>query len=128
VTHASGDKSAQVADGVGVEGKLVEILNPRLRSRDLLADDVGGKASGNTDVTYAYVFAASGVPAPAYSLEPGAPSWLSINAGTGLVSGEFGPMERGFDFSYPVVATNAVGSVTAGPFTVHLGGGGVVTG
>ena len=77
---------------------------------------------------YTYAFAASGVPAPTYSLAPGAPTWLSINTGTGLVSGEFGPMERGFHFSYTVAATNAAGSATAGPFTVALGGGGVITG
>jgi hypothetical protein len=70
--------------------------------------------------TYTYAFAASGVPAPAYSLEPGAPSWLSINPGTGVVTGEIGPMEAGFHFSYTVMAANAAGSATAGPFTVTL--------
>lgn len=39
----------QVVDCVGVEGELVEILDPRLGSCDLLADGVGSKPSGNTD-------------------------------------------------------------------------------
>jgi hypothetical protein len=68
---------------------------------------------------YAYTFAASGVPAPRYSLNPGAPSWLSINTSTGAVSGTV-PTSIS-SFSYSVTASNSVGSpVTAGPFTVNV--------
>jgi len=37
--------------------------------------------------TYDYTFAASGAPAPTYALASGAPSWLSVNASTGEVTG-----------------------------------------
>jgi hypothetical protein len=36
---------------------------------------------------YDYTFEASGTPAPSYALASGAPSWLSVNASTGEVTG-----------------------------------------
>jgi hypothetical protein len=66
---------------------------------------------------YGYTFAASGSPAPSYALA-GAPSWLSIDASTGSVSGT--PPSGTASFSYEVTATNAVGTVTAGPYEVTV--------
>ncbi|HXL90252.1 MAG TPA: putative Ig domain-containing protein [Streptosporangiaceae bacterium] len=66
---------------------------------------------------YGYTFMASGTPAPSYALS-GAPSWLSIDASTGTVSGTVPAGTT--SFSYSVTATNAVGTATAGPFTVTV--------
>jgi uncharacterized repeat protein (TIGR01451 family) len=67
---------------------------------------------------YDYTFAASGTPAPTYALAAGAPSWLSIDASTGEVTGT--PPSGTTSFSYSVTATNADGTATAGPFTVTV--------
>ena len=67
---------------------------------------------------YAYTFAAGGVPAPTYSLAPGAPSWLSLDAADGALSGS--PPSGTTSFTYSVIATNGVGSASAGPFTVSV--------
>jgi hypothetical protein len=66
---------------------------------------------------YAYHFAASGTPAPTYALTA-APSWLTINASTGTVSGRV--PRRATSFSYAVTASNSVGHATAGPFPVKV--------
>jgi DNA-binding beta-propeller fold protein YncE len=66
---------------------------------------------------YSYTFAASGVPAPTYKLASGAPSWLSINASTGVLTGTL-PVLQLLPFTYSVIASNAAGTATAGPFTV----------
>jgi hypothetical protein len=63
---------------------------------------------------YDYTFEASGTPAPAYALASGAPSWLSVNASTGEVTGT--PPAGTTTFSYTVTAANVAGTVTAGPF------------
>jgi YVTN family beta-propeller protein len=68
--------------------------------------------------TYTYTFAASGIPAPTYKLAPGAPSWLSINASTGVLTGTPGLLPQ--TFTYSVIASNAAGTATAGPFKVQL--------
>ena len=68
---------------------------------------------------YGYPFVASGTTAPAYALASGAPSWLSVNASTGVVTGT--PPAGTTSFSYAVTAANASGSVTAGPFRVSVG-------
>jgi uncharacterized repeat protein (TIGR01451 family) len=67
---------------------------------------------------YSYTFTASGVPAPVYGLAAGAPSWLSINSGTGALTGT--PPAGATTFTYSVTATNAGGTATAGPFTVTV--------
>jgi hypothetical protein len=68
---------------------------------------------------YSYAFAASGVPAPTFALGAGAPSWLTINATSGAVSGT--PPAGPVSFSYSVVASNGVTpNATAGPFTVTV--------
>ncbi len=67
---------------------------------------------------YDYTFAASGTPAPTYALAAGAPSWLSVDASTGEVTGT--PPSGTTSFSYSVTATNADGTATAGPFTVTV--------
>ena len=76
---------------------------------------------GTVGQDYASTFAASGVPTPSYSLAPGAPSWLSLDATTGALSGS--PPAGTTSFAYSVIATNDVGNVTAGPFTVTVSPG-----
>jgi uncharacterized repeat protein (TIGR01451 family) len=68
---------------------------------------------------YGYTFMAPGTPAPSYALS-GAPSWLSVNASTGTVSGTVPAGTT--SFSYSVAAANAVGTATAGQFTVTVTG------
>ena len=51
---------------------------------------------------YDYTFEASGTPAPTYALASGAPSWLSVNASTGEVTGT--PPAGTTTFSYTVTA------------------------
>jgi hypothetical protein len=67
---------------------------------------------------YDYTFTASGTPAPSYVLASGAPSWLSVNASTGEVTGT--PPSGTASFSYAVTAANAAGTATAGPFTITV--------
>jgi hypothetical protein len=67
---------------------------------------------------YDYVFTASGVPTPAFALAVGAPSWLSVNATTGEVTGT--PPKGTTSFTYTLTATNTVSVATAGPFTVKV--------
>ncbi len=68
--------------------------------------------------SYAYSFAASGVPEPTYSLGPGSPSWLTLDAASGALSGS--PPTGTTAFTYSVVAANGVGNATAGPFAVTV--------
>ncbi len=71
-----------------------------------------------TRLQYSYSFLAVGL--PAYALAKGAPSWLSVNGGTGLVHGT--PPASARSFKYSVIASNAVGKAAAGPFTVKING------
>jgi PKD repeat protein len=67
---------------------------------------------------YSYGFAATGYPAPTYALT-GAPAWLSVVAGTGVVSGI--PTSGTNSFSFSVVASDGVSpSPAAGPFHVTV--------
>ena len=66
---------------------------------------------------YAYRFLAVGVPEPTLALS-GAPSWLSINSTTGLVTGTLPSSVRSFTFS--VTASNPSGTAVAGPFVVTV--------
>jgi uncharacterized repeat protein (TIGR01451 family) len=66
---------------------------------------------------YGYTFMASGTPEPSYALS-GAPSWLSVGASTGTISGTVPAGTT--SFSYSVTAANAAGTATAGPFTVTV--------
>ena len=67
---------------------------------------------------YDYLFSATGVAEPTFSLAAGAPSWLSISSTTGFVKGT-APVGV-TRFTYSVVATNEAGSATAGPFEVAI--------
>ena len=70
-------------------------------------------------VLYWYAFAASGVPAATFALASGAPTWLSIGATTGVVSGT--PPVGTTSFTYTVVASNGVSpTASAGPFVVSV--------
>jgi hypothetical protein len=73
--------------------------------------------TAGTGSAYSYQFAASGTPAPSFALT-GAPSWLSVNVSTGLVTGT--PPAGTTSFSYAVTASNAAGSVTTSTFTVAM--------
>ena len=73
---------------------------------------------GTVGQNYVYTFAASGVPTPAYALASGAPSWLTLDAASGALSGA--PPTGTTSFTYAVVATNSVGNATAGPFAVTV--------
>jgi hypothetical protein len=75
-------------------------------------------STGTAGHGYDYTFAATGVPTPGYTLAPGAPAWLSIDAASGALSGT--PPSGTATFSYSVIATNSVGSATAGPFSVAV--------
>lgn len=65
---------------------------------------------------YLYAFAASGSPAPTYALATGAPSWLSLDANSGLLSGT--PPAGTTSFTYSLTASNTTGQANTGPFTV----------
>ncbi len=67
---------------------------------------------------YTASFGASGLPVPTFALASGAPSWLSLDSSTGALAGT--PPTGTASFSYSVVATNAIGSATAGPFCVTV--------
>jgi hypothetical protein len=74
-------------------------------------------ATATAGQSYGYTFTASGSPALAYALS-GAPSWLTIDSATGALSGTVPAGTT--SFSYMVTAANAVGTATAGPFTVTV--------
>ena len=74
--------------------------------------------AGGVGTAYSYQFAASGTPAPTFSLSSGAPSWLAVGSSTGAVTGT--PPAGTTSFSYSVTASNEAGSVTAGPFQVTV--------
>ena len=76
---------------------------------------------GTVGQEYAYTFAASGVPAPTYSLAPGAPSWLTLDAASGALSGV--PPAGTTSFTYSVVATNSAGNAATAPFAVTVSPG-----
>jgi uncharacterized repeat protein (TIGR01451 family) len=70
-------------------------------------------------VAYSYAFAASGTPSPTFSLDGGAPAWLSIGTTTGTVAGT--PPTGTTSFTYSVIASNGLSpDATAGPFTVTV--------
>ena len=67
---------------------------------------------------YSYTFSANGTPVPKYALSTGAPSWLSINLTTGVVTAT--PPSGTTTFSYSVIASNSAGKATVGPFKVRV--------
>ncbi len=59
------------------------------------------------------------MPTPTFALASGAPAWLAVGAGSGVVSGT--PPSGTTAFTYSVVASNGVSpSATAGPFVVKV--------
>jgi hypothetical protein len=102
--NANYQAAAQVSQTITVNGKQKPVF-----TRDtppLLA--VAGQP-------YRYQFVATGTPAPTYALR-GAPSWLTINRATGLVSGTAPSNVK--TFKYSVTATNSSGSTSTARFTV----------
>jgi hypothetical protein len=67
---------------------------------------------------YDYTFGAVGNPQPRYALASGAPGWLHIQRWNGEVYGQIPWWVH--SFSYSVIASNSVGSTTAGPFAVAV--------
>jgi sugar lactone lactonase YvrE len=61
---------------------------------------------------------ASGAPASRFSIS-GAPSWLSIDAGTGVLSGTIPPFTNG-RFTFTVSADNGVGAAATQQFTLDV--------
>ncbi len=128
----NGDYPATVgydmASGIGTpEGPTVAAnLCPPTSSQAAPVFTAGTPAlTATANSTYSYTFVASGNPSPTYSLATGAPTFLSINATTGVLSGV--PPTGTASFTYSVVAANSVSSATAGPFTVTVLAGGYTT-
>ena len=94
----------------------VTVTIPVVQPPEFTADSPPTGATVGDD--YAYVFAASGSPAPTFALAPGAPSWLSIDTESGTLSGI--PPAGTTSFSYSIVATNSAGNASTGPFTVSV--------
>jgi hypothetical protein len=102
-------------EGSGSNGKVVityQIAQPPAFTAD------SPPLTGGVGTAYSYQFAASGTPAPTFSLSSGAPSWLAVGSSTGAVTGT--PPAGTSSFSYSVTASNVAGSVTAGPFQVTV--------
>ena len=75
--------------------------------------------TGTAGSAYTYTFAATGTPTPTFALGTGGPTWLSIDATSGAVSGT--PPAGTTTFAYSVTATNGISpDATAGPFTVTV--------
>jgi large repetitive protein len=73
---------------------------------------VAGPTSTNAGASYAATASAPGAaPPPTYTLISGAPSWLSVDANSGNVSGS--PPSGTKSFSYQVTATNRAGSASS---------------
>jgi hypothetical protein len=78
----------------------------------------GGPTTIDAGSAYSATASGNGNPAPTYSLVSGAPSWLSVNASTGALTGA---VPSGItSFSYSVKATNAAGSATSPTVTVAV--------
>lgn len=115
-------------DTATVTGSVTDTVNTATVSASDSADYTGDSApafvsdspplTAAAGTSYGYTFSAGGFPPPTYSLASGAPSWLSIDPTTGVLSGTVPPGTT--SFSYSVTATNAVSSTTAGPFTVTV--------
>ncbi len=82
---------------------------------------VSGPTSVAAGSTYSATANADGAPAPTFSFEstPARPSWLQINAVTGIVSGAV-PATGVASFSYRVRATNSRGFVVSPTVTVTV--------
>jgi sugar lactone lactonase YvrE len=62
--------------------------------------------------------ASQGFPAPTFALS-GAPSWVSIDPNTGVMSGSFPPRTAGL-FHFDVTATNGAGAASTQAFTLQV--------
>jgi PKD domain/Bacterial Ig-like domain (group 3)/Carboxypeptidase regulatory-like domain/Putative Ig domain len=76
-------------------------------------------AKATVGVPYSYGFVATGQPASITYGLVGAPDWLAINPGTGVVTGT--PPTTATDFSYTVTASNGISpDATTAPFAVTV--------
>ncbi|MGO9196800.1 MAG: putative Ig domain-containing protein [Acidimicrobiales bacterium] len=121
--HAAGDLEGPTGIGISSSGILsvVDTGNKRVEqfaepAKPVFTTD-SPPLSDAPKAAYSYDFHASGEPPPTYSLS-GAPAWLSINSNLGDVTGT--PPSQTLTFSYSVVAKNASGATTVGPFTVTV--------
>jgi surface protein len=80
--------------------------------------------------TYEYSFAEGGVPLPSFALAAGAPSWLSIDPNTGLLTGD--PPYGTSTFSYAVLVTSVFSggpdTATTTTYTVSVSGAPTISG
>ena len=114
-TGASVDDTAGFSPNDGENGEVIityQVGQPPSFTAD------SPPLTGGAGTAYSYQFAASGTPAPTFSLSSGAPSWLAVGSSTGAVTGT--PPAGTTSFSYSVIASNEAGSVTAGPFRVTV--------
>ncbi len=65
-----------------------------------------------------FIVAAAGTPAPTFTAT-GLPSWLSLNATTGVLSGN-APDATGAPFTFTVTASNGIAPAATQTFTVHV--------
>ena len=79
---------------------------------------VSGTGTVSGGGIYSAVASGNGNPAPTYALVAGAPSWLSINPTTGVISGTVPTNIT--TFSYSVKATNSTGNATSSTQTVTV--------
>jgi len=109
-----------MATGLGtpVASALATQLGPQPTAPALTA--ASPPAAGAVNSPYSYTFAATGRPAPTFSVASGAtPTGLALNATTGVLSGT--PTTTGA-FVFTVAAGNGVGSAAVSPaITVTIG-------
>jgi hypothetical protein len=115
----SGDFSftVKVTDSEGTPVSATQALSIQVGQAPVFTADTPPLTAG-TGTPYSYQFTASGTPAPAFTLGGGAPSWLTIDATTGQVTGT--PPAGTTSFTYSVTASSSAGSVTTQVFTVTV--------
>lgn len=76
-------------------------------------------ATGTVGAAYSYTFAATGIPAPTFTVAPGStlPDGLTLDAPSGLLSGT--PTTEGTS-TFRVVAANGAGSAVTDPLTLTV--------
>jgi len=76
--------------------------------------------TGTAGSAYSYTFAAAGRPTPTLALVAGGPSWLSIDATSGVLFGTPPAGTTSFAFSVGAATNGISPDSTAGPFTVTV--------
>ena len=101
-----------------LQDAVFAVVTPTLSAPTSVA--VAGPSSIAAGSSYAATATAAGAdPAVTYSLATGAPTWLSVDPGTGALSGTV-PATGTTSFTYAVTATNSQGFVTGPSQTVTV--------